>query len=212
MSKLYVLSGLGVDNRVFDTFEFKNTNMVFISWITPLQNDTLPSYAARIAEQIKEDYFMLMGLSFGGMVAVEIAKIRHVKKVILLASAKGRKELPPLYAFIGKYKLHQWMPTFLLKRCNGITYWFFGVQTKEDKYLLKEILSDTDCTFLTWAIDAILNWKNEEFPSNLIHIHGNKDRILPCKYIAYDYLIVGGSHFMTVNFSREIECILEKHL
>lgn len=212
MCKIYVLSGLGVDDRVFNTFEFKNKNVAFISWTPPLQHDTLPSYAARIAEQIKEDLFILMGLSFGGMVAVEIAKIRQVKKVILLASAKGRKELPPLYSFIGKYRLHQWVPAFLLKRCNFVTYWFFGARTQEDKYLLKVILSDTDCTFLTWAIDAILKWKNEEFPSNLIHIHGNRDRILPSKYVAYDYLIAGGGHFMTVNFSKDIECILEKHM
>ena len=45
-----MLSGLGVDDRVFDTFEFKNKNIVFISWITPLQHDALPSYATRIAE------------------------------------------------------------------------------------------------------------------------------------------------------------------
>lgn len=75
-----MLSGLGVDDRVFDTFEFKNKNIVFISWITPLQHDALPSYATRVAEQIKEDYFMLMGAH-----AMNLLWVKRDEEALILA-------------------------------------------------------------------------------------------------------------------------------
>ncbi|MGS4345512.1 alpha/beta fold hydrolase [Myroides odoratus] len=212
MSKIYVLSGLGVDHRVFDSFEFNNSEVHFVSWIIPFKKETLSSYAKRIAEQIEEENPVIVGLSFGGMVAVEIAKIRQVSKVILLASAKGRQELPKSYLFIGKCKFHHGVPSSFLTYCNFLTYWFFGVSTLEDKKLLKTILADTNPDFLAWAIDAILNWNNKEIPANVIHIHGSKDRLLPSKNCSYDYLIEGAGHFMTVSHAKEIECLMEENI
>lgn len=210
MNKIYVLSGLGVDERVFDTFEFNDSIVRFISWIPPLKKESLADYAKRIAMQIEDEHPVIIGLSFGGMVAVEIAKIRKVKKVIVLASAKERAELPKLYLFIGQWRLHRLMPSFVLKQCNFLTYWFFGVHTEKEKKMLQRIILDTDERFLTWAIHAILTWQNKEIPGNLVHIHGSKDHILPCNLVKYDYLIEGGGHFMTVNRAQEIEQIIRE--
>ncbi|MCH5689430.1 alpha/beta hydrolase [Niabella sp. W65] len=45
-------------------------------------------YVLRMAEKIQEDNPVIIGVSFGGMVALEIAKIRPVKQVILVSSIK----------------------------------------------------------------------------------------------------------------------------
>jgi len=75
---------------------------------------------------------------------------------------------------------------------------------------LKNIIKDTNPTFLKWAINQIVNWKNLSVPQNCIHIHGTNDRILPSKHLKVDYTIKNGGHFMTVNKAKEIEVIIKK--
>lgn len=97
--KYYVFSGLGADERVFKNLSFGEAEVEHIHWIPPLTTETLAQYAQRIAQRITTPHPVLVGLSFGGMVAVEIAKILPVEKVILISSAKTRDELPPSYRF-----------------------------------------------------------------------------------------------------------------
>lgn len=75
--------------------------------------------------------------------------------------------------------------------------------------LLKQILRDTDAKFLPWAINQIVNWKNNTIPSNLIHIHGNKDRIIPIRNISPTFIIQGAGHFMIITHAKEIEILIK---
>lgn len=209
MKKVYILSGLGVDKRVFNNFKFDGLDVEYIDWIPPTKKESLSAYARRLANHIQHKEPILIGLSFGGMVAMEIVKIIEVKKVILIASAKNKYELPFYFRIIGKIGLNKVIPAKLLKSSNYITNWFFGAQTKEEKLLLKSILHDTNPVFLKWTINEIINWDNTVAPVNTIHIHGNSDRILPISYTKADYCINQGGHFMTINKSKEIEEIIQ---
>lgn len=209
MNKIYIFSGLGVDERVFKNIDFSNLPVTFIQWIDPLKNETIESYAQRISKDFEKDS-VLIGLSFGGMLAVEVTKIIPVQKVILIASAKNKNELPKWFLLAGKLQLNHLFPTFLLKTTNFITHWLFGATTSSEKKLLKAIIKDTDSQFLHWAINQIVNWNNETIPLNCIHIHGTNDKILPIKNVHAHYIIRNGSHFMTVNKAKELEQILKK--
>lgn len=212
MSKIYIFSGLGVDRRVVENIDFGNLDIEFIDWIPPLHRETIKHYAKRISQKITSAQPTLLGLSFGGFIAVEIAKIIETKKVILIASAKTRAELPAIYKFIGKLKLNKLVPAAVLKSHNVMTEWFFGTKSKSDKTLLKRILQDTDPRFLSWAINEILQWQNETEPKDWVHIHGDRDRILPLKNVKTNFVIKDGGHFMTVNKAKEIEFILKSIL
>ncbi len=59
-----------------------------MDWIEPLKNESLKNYAQRISNKITSDNPTLIGLSFGGILAVEISKILKLQKVILISSAK----------------------------------------------------------------------------------------------------------------------------
>jgi len=61
---------------------------------------------------------------------------------------------------------------------------------------------------LSWAINEVANWKNEQNLENYIHIHGNKDRIIPIKNVKTNFIVENGGHFMIVNKSKEIEKII----
>jgi hypothetical protein len=53
-----------------------------------------------------------------------------------------------------------------------------------------------------------MNWKNDTYPSNLFHIHGNIDRIFPIKNIQNSIEIPNGGHFMIVNKASQIEQLI----
>ena len=209
---IYIISGLGADKRMFQNFSFEGYNVIHIDWIFPLENENLQNYALRISENIKDENAILIGLSFGGILSVEISKIKKIKKVFLLSSAKTKFEIPFYYRVLGKLNLLRIIPSSILKRLNSLTYLVFGAKTNFEKNLLKDIIKNTDKHFLKWALHQIMNWKNENYSENIVHIQGDSDLILPHNFIKYDYLIKGGTHFMTLNQSKEIETIIIENL
>lgn len=102
------------------------------------------------------------------------------------------------------------MPTRILKSVNGLTYWFFGTKTKKENELLKAIIRETDSRFLSWAIDKIVNWRNMTLLTNLIHIHGTGDKILPFK--AADHKVSNGGHLMIINKGSNISGLIRQIL
>src|SRR5690606_7861952 len=158
MKKVYIFSGLGVDKRVFQKIDFGNLDIEFIDWIEPQKDERIEHYAKRISKKINAENPILIGLSFGGIIAIEIAKTIAIDKLILIASAKTRKEIPTLYRILGKLNIHNFIPVPFLKSANCISNWFFGAQTPSDKILLQHILEETDNKFIYWAIDKVVTW------------------------------------------------------
>jgi esterase/lipase len=207
---VYVLSGLGADERVFQKLDLSDYNTTFIKWILPEQNESIEKYASRLLEQIKSEKPILVGLSFGGIMATEIAKQIETEKIILISSAKSKHEIPFYYHLIGSIKLHKLIPTKFLKKSNWITNWIFGTKSDFEKKLLKQILIDTNESFLKWAIDKIIYWKSSTIHLNTFHIHGTSDKILPIAFVHYDHKIKQGGHFMVLNKYEELGSVLNK--
>ncbi|UEG48762.1 alpha/beta hydrolase [Ferruginibacter lapsinanis] len=209
---IYIFSGLGADERVFQKLDFAGLSVTFIKWITPQKNESIENYATRLLSQIKTTKPILIGLSFGGMMAIEVAKQIDTEKVIVIASAKTKKEIPYYYRVAGQLKIHTLLPTSILKKPNFIANWFFGAIGSFDKHLLKIILRDTDPVFLNWAIDKVVRWKNKTKLKNLIHIHGTADRLLPVRFIHCDFKINNAGHFMTLNNAEELNKLIRELL
>lgn len=210
--ELYIFSGLGADERVFQLLDFSGFSTTFIKWIVPQDKETIEQYATRLLDQITTTKPTLIGLSFGGLIAVEVAKQIDTEKVILIASAKTKNEIPFYYRFAGQLKIHRLLPTRLLKSSNFVTNWFFGTSSTFDKQLLKQILIESDPTFLKWAIDKVARWTNQTQTKNLFHIHGTSDRILPLSFLKCNYTIKNGGHLMTLNKADELNQILRQQI
>lgn len=197
--KIYILSGLGADQRVFRKLDFSNLEPIYLKWISPEKDETIEDYATRLITQIEDKKPIIIGLSFGGMVAMEISKQIETEKTILLSSAKTKFEIPWYFRIVGALNIHKVFPVKSFKKIKFITNWLFGITTHEEKILLKTIIEETDHQYLLWSIDKIVKWKNTFIPKNIIHIHGTEDRVLPIRFVKCDYAINGGGHFMTLN-------------
>jgi pimeloyl-ACP methyl ester carboxylesterase len=205
MKNIYFLSGLGADERVFHKIKLENYNVIHVKWITPLLEESIEDYALRLTEQIITSQPILVGLSFGGMMAVELAKHIGTEKIILISSSKNKTEIPFYYKLAGKMQLHKIIRARFLVRANKITNKIFSVRSSEDKKIISSMMGASDVVFLNWAIDKILHLKNEVVHKNLIHIHGSADRILPIRFINADIVIKDGTHLMIMNKAEEVQ-------
>jgi pimeloyl-ACP methyl ester carboxylesterase len=210
--EIYIFSGLGADERAFQRLDFSGYSINFIKWVLPNVKDTIESYATRLLEQIKTKKPILIGLSFGGIMAIEIAKQIETENVILIASAKTKNEIPFYFRLVGMLELHRLLPIDIITKSNFFTYWFFGAKPGFEEKLLKQILKDSDTTFMSWAIDKIAKWSNVKSIENVFHIHGSKDRILPLRFIKCNSVIINGGHFMTLNKANEISKVIRKEV
>jgi pimeloyl-ACP methyl ester carboxylesterase len=83
---LYFISGLGADMRIFEKIQFSDSfKLIFIDWIVPIKNEPIRDYATRLSHSINTaEPFVIIGLSFGGMIATELSTIVVPQKTILL--------------------------------------------------------------------------------------------------------------------------------
>ena len=95
--KLYVISGLGADKRVFQYLTL-NYELIPIDQINPQGNESIKTYSIRLAQKIDtSEKFGIVGVSFGGLVAVEISKQLKPAITILISSVETRGELRQIY-------------------------------------------------------------------------------------------------------------------
>ena len=210
---VYCISGLGADERLFQFIDI-DAKKKAIKWIKPYKNENLREYAKRLEGQIeKNSKIILIGVSFGGIVAIELSKILNPELTIIVSSIKNEKELPLYLRVIGKLKLHKLVPVRMLHKSDKIMRYFFGIEKEdESKLLLKDMLKKTDSAFIKWSIDQILKWKNEEDATHLFHIHGTHDRIFPVRKINGATQIQEGTHLMIVNKATEISTLLNEKI
>lgn len=205
---LYIFSGLGADERAFQKLDLEAYQFTHIKWIRPDESESIELYAKRLIDQIITPRPVLIGLSFGGLMAVEISKHISTEKIILISSVKTKHEIPFPYRILGRLGLQKIIPLNMLKRPNAITNFLFGAKSHEDKKLLKPMLENTDTHFLKWAMNKVSRWKNGFNPGNITHIHGTADKVLPYRNVQCDYTIQDGGHMMVLNRSGEMNKIL----
>ena len=216
MKHIYCISGLGADERVFSKFQFPQHEIHFIKWIIPEKNESIESYAKKLIAQISHDNPILIGLSFGGMMCIEIAKQIKTEFIIIISSIKSKNQLPLWMKLTAKLKLNRLLPMRSFLLIEPLEDYNLGVTTKEEKAIAHEYRRNVDTRYSNWAVDKLVNWKNKTIPENLYHIHGTSDRIFSIKRTDPDYTIHNGGHLMIMNKSEEVnKCILsilQKHL
>ena len=209
---VYLISGLGADGTVFQKLAFgQGIKVHYLDWIPPKTMEPLRDYALRMAESIDQSSsYIIVGLSFGGMLATEMASILQPQKTILISSISSITELPWHFRLVGKMRVNRLLPAFRPHIGYRFITSIFGVESQEEASYFRELLKRSDPNFSKWAVDAILQWDRTERPSGVVRIHGGKDRVLPIGQRKVDYLIKDGGHFMIFNRADEISRILSE--
>ena len=205
----YLIPGLGADERVFQYLRLRG-EVHILRWLPPrTPTEPLPHYAARLAAAIPiNQACWLVGVSFGGVLALEVGRLRPMSWVVLISGFAGPHELPWAGCLVRATGLFRLVPPQLLPRLPRVAKWLFGIENERDYQLLKDILNDTNPEFTRWAIAQLLQWSGSPTTS-ATRIHGTTDRLLPAGTRHSRYQLSGG-HFIIVSQAAEISRILNQ--
>ncbi|HMH33646.1 MAG TPA: alpha/beta hydrolase [Puia sp.] len=212
MTPVYFISGIAADSRLFRHIQLpEGFKSIHLSWIAPRHKESLKEYALRLSGKINRDEpFILVGLSLGGIIATEISNCLSPTATILISSVPVSAHLPPYYHFARKLGLQKIIPPSFFK-WTATTKRLFTKEASEDKIVLKRMIAETDPNFIKWAINAVMNWKNETIPNRLFHIHGTCDEVFPHQFTTPTHVIKGG-HTLVMSHAMEVNQIIDQLL
>lgn len=206
MNKIAYISGIGADKRAFDRLKIEGSfEHVYMDWI-PLnsQNESFDSYCHRliIAYDIKADD-VLIGLSFGGLIAQYIAKLLGNEKVVLLSSFRNKADLQPLFHWGLKLNLYKILPSIRIPILSDLTAFFLNSWSSKSRVVIKEMLKSADFKFINWSIKQIHKIDLiSTFNTGYLCLVGNNDKLVShwTSLIPLDK----GSHFMVYDLAERI--------
>jgi pimeloyl-ACP methyl ester carboxylesterase len=195
----YIVPGFAADDRMFKNFNLDDCNMTCLNWGDFNGEKSYADYAKSvIIPQIKTDKpIVLIGFSMGGMVVSEIANLIEVHKLIFIASAKNKHELPRGKVFaLRVFRPHSYMNQKRLGRFIKAFAPVFKFADKEHQQLVQTMIGDLPDGIVQFGLSSMMRWDKRESPKqDFLHIHGDKDKLLGTKRIK-DKTIVSGGHFL----------------
>lgn len=212
---IYFFPGQGSDKRIFDSLKIDPSfKKVFIEYPVPKRGTSLKEFAKELSAQIDTTKsFVLVGVSLGGMLCCEMNEYLDPQKVVIISSAKNRKELPFRYRFQRFIPLYAIFPPIFLRGGAKIMQPLVEPDRKKNKKTFKAMLRDKDPKFIKRTIRMIVNWQKKESVKKICHIHGTKDHTLPYRKIKrVDHTIKKGSHMMTLTRPKEMSDVLNQIL
>ncbi|MDB5003841.1 MAG: alpha/beta fold hydrolase [Mucilaginibacter sp.] len=210
MAKIFLIAGLGADTRLYNNIDLGDNDVVPVDWIEPNECDTLDTYAQKLIYQyFITDNSIVIGISLGGMIAVEIAKQMGLNKVILISSIKTVNEAPWYFKVFNALPLYRLVSGSLITKMGYFIKPVFGKMSAQDAWLFDDMLKKSSPKFIKWAMDAVLKWRNKTVPPNLYHIVGDKDLVFNYKNISNATIVKGGTHIMVFDKAKQINKLLK---
>lgn len=211
LNPVYCISGLAADCTLFDRLCLPpGYTKVYLEW-APLAGDSVVSYAVRVAKTLSAGA-ILIGVSFGGMVSTEIARIRPDLQVVLLSTAGCRKDIPFYFRWLLASRLYYCSSRFFIRAFVPLLRYYLKWH-RTDPAIIRQVagmISQTDMRLFKWSLNSMRTWNSSEVPANVTRVHGTKDIILPSWSIrgAVDHWVEGGGHLMVTVESGPVTTLL----
>lgn len=210
--KIYCVSGLGADERVFAGLRLRGVQMVHLPWLQPEEDESLDHYCRRLAAPVDtSEKFALLGLSFGGICVQHMTSFLNPEFLVLISTVKSRDEMPPYMRFAGIDKLQRVIPDKFYQWIGLHAKPVLGVSGSAEKKF-EEMMMHSSPELLRWSVAAAVHWSGSRYSQPYLHVHGTKDLVFPSRYIKNCELIQGGSHYMVVNKARAVSDMVQGFL
>ena len=199
---VYFMPGLAASTTIFEHIKLPEDQfeMYFLEWFLPNDKESIESYAKRMNEKILHENPVLIGVSFGGILVQEMAKLMPTRKVIIISSVKSNTEFPSRLKMAKATKVYKILPTQLISNVELLVKYAFGSTIiKKRLKLYEKYLSVRDKSYLDWSIENVLLWYQKIADKNIIHIQGDADEVFPIKNIQKCIVVKGGTHIMIIN-------------
>lgn len=205
--RLIMFPGLGADARLFQAQRGAFPELIVPDWLPARPGETLAEYGRRMAGtfEVRRPFF-LCGVSFGGMVALEVARHSVPNALMLISSARSAAAIPRILRW------YEALSRVLPNRIASATTVFaplvigkFGTLEEPQRALLLSMLHDTPMEFIRWGARAIVEWPGcASAACPIFHMHGEADRIIPVKGVRPDSIIPGAGHLVNVTHADAV--------
>ena len=93
---VYFLPGLAANPSIFKNIKLDTNRfeIYYLEWMIPFEEESISDYALSLCSKIKHSNAVLVGVSFGGIVAQEMNLVHNFRKIVIISSVKTRNELP----------------------------------------------------------------------------------------------------------------------
>lgn len=215
LKTIYFVPGMATDKAIFERIRLPDSKYQYyvLEWLIPEDNEPLEDYVKRMAKDIKHSNPILIGVSFGGVVVQEMAKIIPVDKTIIISSVKSRKEFPRYMRFGSFTKLYRLLTASGILSISDLGKLGWTSRARKRLRKMQVYLNVRDEKYLAWAIKNMVEWDRETEDPKVYHIHGTRDEVFPIKYIGKCQKIKRGRHAMilekTPSVVEEILKIIE---
>lgn len=213
MLPLILLPGMGGDARMFRPQLAALANAMVSAWIEPQRGESLAAFALRMAQVVDPGGPCFVGgASFGGMVALEMARHLSARACFLIGSIRSPREFPRRIRI-----LRPWLGRIagrspdVIPALVRVIRWAVPSRMAPALRSMLDQLADTDRRFFRWAALAVLRW--EESPEPLAvpiaQIHGDRDHILPHRLTRPDMLVYGAGHLLSMTHGDAVNQFIE---
>jgi pimeloyl-ACP methyl ester carboxylesterase len=213
-SKLFLIAGLGADERLFKNLDLSGYEVVPVTWIEPEQQDTLTTYTTKLIKQFGiVAGSSVIGVSLGGMITVEVAKQVQLQHAIIISSIKSKTEAPGYFAFFRAVPVYKLISGGFVQKMGPVIRPLFGrFAGNKEAPLFHSMLEKSNPVFLTWAMGAALHWNGQPANCKIHHLIGTADLIFYYSKIKDAIVIPDGDHMMVFTRAREISQIIRNIL
>ena len=210
----YFVPGLAASKEIFKNIRLPETDFEIhiLEWLIPNKDETLSAYAKRMCERISHENPVLIGVSFGGVVAQEMSDFVALQKLIIISSVKTKHELPRRLKIVKNTGIYKVLPTGWALSVKDLTKLAIGPKSRKRLRLYQEYLWMRDKTYLDWAIKQMVCWDRDKVLREVVHIHGDADIVFPIKNLKPDFVIPNGTHVMILNKGSKVSALLQNIL
>jgi pimeloyl-ACP methyl ester carboxylesterase len=205
--RLFLLPALGADERIFSFLGKLPIELVLPRLLSPHSEDTMETFAYRMAEVLElDEKDMIGGVSFGGMVAAEIARQRPLKSLILISSGLSSRSVDPLAQRLGRLACN--LPIRMMRSILGSYKTFkkvFGNEHPQLYQLVRQMLADSPDALLLHGGRLSLNYHSElPLRCPVFAIHGEKDTMMFPVEVENCHMVSGAGQGMVVTHPEEV--------
>ncbi len=205
--QIIMLPGLNGDPRVFAHQVAAFPGSIVVQWPVPLHVERLSEFAKRLARSLNPPMpCAVIGVSFGGIVAIELCKHLDARCCILIASSRDANGLPRSIRLARSFTTA--VPPAMISHALRAG-WSTAAASLPGVQRRTRRLSPAQKHLQQWALRQLFTCQLSRPRScPVVQIHGDSDHQFPAGVASADHVIRGGGHLITLTHSDEVNAAM----